>query len=55
MMNTDNAFHVDPGNDLIHKLEHELGEKTVFVKIDRSPLKNGIPKKKQWQKKKPRS
>jgi len=52
MMNADGAFHVNPNDDLIHELEHELGEKTVFVKVDRTPLKNGPPKKKQWHKKK---
>jgi len=51
MISSDSAFHVNPNDELVHELEHELGEKTVFVKTDRKPLKNGLPKKK-WVKKK---
>ncbi|MBT3192413.1 MAG: DNA polymerase III subunit alpha [Verrucomicrobia bacterium] len=50
MIGTESAFHVLPTASLLHELEQELGEKTVFVQTKRTPLKNGEPKKKPWEK-----
>ena len=54
MINTDNAFNVLPDISLIHELEHELGENTVFVKARQAPLKNGEPdnNRRRWEKRK---
>jgi len=50
LMSADSAFNVLPNIRLIHELEHELGENTVFVQAKRAPLKNGEPEKPRWQK-----
>ena len=52
IMSTDYAFNVLPNQELIHELEQELGEKTVFVYKKKSILLNGLPQKKRWPKKK---
>ncbi len=51
LVSADIAFNVLPNISLIHELEHELGERTVFVRTKRAPLKNGEPPKKRWEKK----
>jgi DNA polymerase-3 subunit alpha len=50
MVSTDQAFSVLPKIGLLHELEHELGENTVFVQTKQAPLKNGEPPKRKWEK-----
>ena len=54
MITADKAFDVDPDGDLIRELEHELGEKTTFVKTKKAPLKNGDANlgRRKWEKRK---
>jgi DNA polymerase-3 subunit alpha len=49
-MSTDIGFNVLPNMALLHELEQELGENTVFVQAKQAPLKNGEPKRKPWEK-----
>ncbi len=53
LVRADTAFNVMPDISLIHEIEHELGENTVFVRAKRTPLKNGEPAngQRRWEKK----
>jgi len=43
---TGNSYKVFPGEELVHKLEQEFGEKSVFVIVNPSPCL--VPKQKKW-------
>ena len=49
-LETDAAFRVLPDEDLVQELEHELGEKSVYVAVNPSPCKNGRPdnRRRRW-------
>jgi len=45
IINAENGLFVTPLPEMIHALENELGENTVFVHADPQPLKNPEPQK----------
>ena len=47
----DSKYNVTASPELVRELEQELGEKTVFTVIDKTPLKYGTPAKKKWKRK----
>lgn len=49
-IDTDSAFNALPDIELIHDIERELGENTVYITANPEPLRNGAPKRKRWQK-----
>ena len=44
-MDTDESFGVFPDEQLLHELEHELGEEGVYVAINPTPCKNAKKKR----------
>jgi len=49
-LEADAAFRVLPDEELLQKLKHELGEKSVYVAVDPSPCKHGRPtnRRQRW-------
>ena len=49
VMDTDSSYKVLPDLNLIHSIEHTLGENTVHVAVNPNPLRNGNGRRKQWR------
>jgi len=45
IINAENGLYVTPQPTMIHDIEHELGENTLFVHVNSQPLKHPEPQK----------